>query len=106
MCFDNKGWSVPGFRPMALSPQCLASTNFFLGNVLKMAKITIDDVDYDTESLSPEALAQLQSIQFVDAEVAQLSARIAAMNTARNAYATALQELLPQEQEGPSPTAS
>ena len=71
-----------------------------------MAKITIDNVDYDTESLSPEALAQLQSVQFVDAEVAQLNGRIAAMNTARNAYARALQELLPQEQEGGDPAAS
>lgn len=63
-----------------------------------MANITIDNVAYDIESLSPEALAQLQSIQFVDAEIAGLNGRIAAMNTARNAYATALQELLPQEQ--------
>lgn len=64
-----------------------------------MAKITIDNAEYDTELLSSDALAQLQSIQFVDSEVAQLSARIAAMNTARNAYASALQELL-QQQEG------
>lgn len=72
----------------------------------KMAKITIDNLEYDSESLSPEALAQLQSIQFVDAEVAQLSGRIAAMNTARNAYSTALQELLPQQKEGEDPAAS
>jgi hypothetical protein len=65
-----------------------------------MAKITIDNLEYDAESLSPEAMAQLQSIQFVDSEVAQLTGRIAAMNTARNAYAAALQELLPQQQEG------
>jgi hypothetical protein len=71
-----------------------------------MAKITIDNLEYDTESLSPEALAQLQSIQFVDSEVAQLTGRIAAMNTARNAYAAALQELLPQQQEGEDSTAS
>jgi hypothetical protein len=71
-----------------------------------MAKITIGNLEYDTESLSPEALAQLQSIQFVDSEVAQLTGRIAAMNTARIAYATALQELLPQQQEVEDPTAS
>ncbi|MDA9191383.1 DUF6447 family protein [bacterium] len=63
-----------------------------------MAKITIDNVEYDSESLSPEALAQLQSIQFVDSEMARLNGRLAAMNTARNAYAAALQELLPQDQ--------
>jgi hypothetical protein len=71
-----------------------------------MANITIDNVEYDTESLSPEALAQLQSIQFVDAEVARLNGRIAAMNTARNAYGTALQQLLPQEQDGEDVTTS
>ena len=71
-----------------------------------MAKITINNLEYDSESLSPEALAQLQSIQFVDSEVAQLTGRIAAMNTARNAYAAALQELLPPQQEGEDPTAS
>ena len=71
-----------------------------------MAKITIDNVVYDTESLSPDALAQLQSIQFVDAEMAQLNGRIAAMKTARNAYATALQELLPEDQDGQDSPAS
>ena len=64
-----------------------------------MAKVTINEIEYDTESFSQEALAQLQSIQFVEAEVAQLSARIAAMNAAKNAYAAALQELLPQKQK-------
>ena len=58
-----------------------------------MATVTIDNVDYDTESLPQEALDQLQSIQFVDAEVTQLNARIAAMSTARNAYSAALQEI-------------
>ena len=77
-----------------------------LRNSNKMAKITIDNLEYDTESLAPEALAQLQSIQFVDSELAQLNGRIAAMNTARNAYSAALQELLPQQQEGEESTAS
>jgi hypothetical protein len=64
-----------------------------------MAKITIDEVEYDTESLSQEALAQLQSIQFVDSELARLQGRAAAMSTARIAYSNALQELLPKEGE-------
>ena len=63
-----------------------------------MAKVTIDNVDYDTESLPKEALDQLQSIQFVDAEVTRLNARLAAMSTARNAYAAALKEMLSQDQ--------
>ena len=69
-----------------------------------MAKVTIDNVVYDTESLSQGALAQLQSIQFVDSEMNQLNARLAAMTTARNAYAAALQELLSQDQGTPDPT--
>ena len=59
-----------------------------------MAKILIDNVEYDTVSLSDEALAQLQSIQFVDSQLATLQGQIAAMNTARIGYSNALQELL------------
>lgn len=59
-----------------------------------MATITIDNVEYDTDSLSPEALANVKSIQFVDAELARLNANIAVMNTARIAYSSALQGLL------------
>ena len=68
-----------------------------------MAKFTIDNVDYDSESLPQEALSQLQSIQFVDAEMTQLKARLAAMSTARNAYAAALQQFLPQDQSNTDP---
>ena len=63
----------------------------------KVTKLVIDNVEYDAEALSPEALGQVQSIQFVDAEVERLSARVAAMNTARIAYSAALQELLISE---------
>jgi hypothetical protein len=59
-----------------------------------MPTITIDDVEYDTDDMSEDAIANLRSIQFVDAEIARLQATIAAMNTARNAYGAALQELL------------
>ena len=59
-----------------------------------MPTITIDDVEYDTDSLSPEAVAHLNSIQFVDGELARLNALIATMNTARLAYGSALKDLL------------
>ena len=68
----------------------------------EVAKIIIDSVEYDTDALSAEALAQVQSIQFVDSEVTRLTGRIAAMNTARIAYSAALQELLAKEQESQS----
>jgi hypothetical protein len=55
----------------------------------KMAIIKIDGKDYDTETLSDEAKAQLQNVQFVDQELAKLNARIA--------YAKALNDALGNE---------
>ena len=60
-----------------------------------MTTIKIDNVDYDTDKLSDEAKAQLASIQFCDLELARLQAQAAAYQTARNAYAKALQSALP-----------
>lgn len=60
-----------------------------------MPTITIDNIDYELDSLSEEAKAQLQSIQFVDQELARLQALMAAMQTARNAYVNALKAALP-----------
>ena len=62
-----------------------------------MAKITIDGKEYETDDMSDEAKAQLQSLQFVDNEVAREQAKTAALQTARNAYAQALQKALKSE---------
>ena len=64
-----------------------------------MARVTIDEVEYDTESLSEEARAQVLSIQFIDVEMSRLQSTMAVMGTARNAYATALKALLPASPE-------
>jgi hypothetical protein len=60
-----------------------------------MPTIKIDNVDYDTDKLSDEAKAQLISLQFCDQELARLQAQSAAYQTARMAYAKALQAALP-----------
>ena len=60
-----------------------------------MPTITIDNQDYDLDTLSDEAKAQLQSLQFVDAELARLQAQTAVLQTARMAYSKALQAALP-----------
>lgn len=60
-----------------------------------MPTITIDNKNYDLDSLSNEAKAQLASLQFVDQELTRLQAQAAALQTARNAYAKALQAALP-----------
>jgi hypothetical protein len=60
-----------------------------------MPTITIDNRTYDTDTLSDDARAQLQSLQFVDAELARLQSKSAVLQTARAAYAKALQAALP-----------
>ena len=60
-----------------------------------MTTISIDNKSYDLDKLSDEAKAQLASIQFVDAELARLQAKAAALQTARIAYSNALQAALP-----------
>ena len=66
-----------------------------------MTTIKIDNVDYDTDKLSDEAKAQLVSIQFCDQELQRLQVQAAAYQTARQAYAKALNQALnPIEQMG------
>ena len=60
-----------------------------------MPTISIDNIDYDTSNFSDEAKAQLVSLQFCDQELARFQAQVAAYQTARMAYAKALQAALP-----------
>jgi hypothetical protein len=60
----------------------------------KMTTITIDNKEYDLDTLSEEAKAQLVSIQFVDQELQRVNAQAAVLQTARVAYAKALNEAL------------
>jgi hypothetical protein len=59
-----------------------------------MATIKIDDKEYDFDKLSHEAKVQLVSLQFCDQELQRLQAQAAAYQTARMAYAKALNEAL------------
>jgi len=63
-----------------------------------MPIIKIDDAEYEVDHLSDEAKAQLTSIQYVDAELARLGGLVAALQTARIAYANALNLALQQKQ--------
>lgn len=60
-----------------------------------MTTITIDNQSYDLDTLSSEAKAQLQNLQFVDSELARLQAQAAVLQTARMSYSKALQAALP-----------
>jgi hypothetical protein len=57
--------------------------------------ITIDDTEYKLSELSDVAKAQIQSIQFVDAELLRFQNLTAIMTTARNGYQTELKKQLP-----------
>lgn len=59
-----------------------------------MAKITIDGKDYDTDTLSDEARNALGALQFTEVQIQQLQAKLAAMQTARMAYANGLKQAL------------
>jgi cell division protein ZapA (FtsZ GTPase activity inhibitor) len=60
-----------------------------------MTTITIDNQNYELETLSDEAKNQLVSLQFVDAELQRLNAQAAVLQTARVAYVNALKAALP-----------
>jgi hypothetical protein len=64
-----------------------------------MASIKIDNIDYDIDTLSDEAKAQLVSLQFCDSELARLQAQAAVLQTARMAYSNALKAALPSQLE-------
>lgn len=62
-----------------------------------MATITIDGKQFDTEALSDDARAQIANIQLTDQKLIQLQQELAIVQTARNAYARALSDVLPKE---------
>ena len=62
-----------------------------------MPTISIDDKEYNTDDFSEEAMNQLGSLQAADAEIARLNVLLAIAQPARNAYARALTEELPEE---------
>ena len=61
-----------------------------------MSTITIDDVAYAEDALSDEAKTELGSMQVCDQRIAALQTDLRIAQTARNAYAVALNSLLPK----------
>lgn len=53
-------------------------------------KVKIDDQEYDLDTLSNDAKSQLVNLQFVDAQLQQLSNELAVADTARIGYTNAL----------------
>lgn len=65
-----------------------------------MTTIKVNNIDYDIDTLSKEAKDLLVSLQFCDQELQRLQAQAAALQTARQTYAKALQAALPTEPIG------
>ena len=55
-----------------------------------MPKITVDNIEYNTEDLSDNGKAQLASLQFLEAQMQKLQNEIAVFQTAKIAYVNAL----------------
>ena len=66
-----------------------------------MPKITVDDIEYNSEDLSDNGKAQLASLQFLETQLSKLQGEIAVYQTAKNAYLNALKielEKIPAEE--------
>lgn len=59
--------------------------------------ITIDGAEYSLANLSDNAKAQVTNLRVTDQEISRLQQQLAIYQTARKAYANALQQELPQE---------
>ncbi|NVE01391.1 DUF6447 family protein [Massilia sp. BJB1822] len=62
-------------------------------------EVTVDGVSYRFSELSEEAQAQASSLQYVEAQIADLNAKLAVFTTARMAYQNALQQLVPRTRQ-------
>lgn len=65
----------------------------------KTQTITIDGKDYALDDLTEAAKSQLTNLRIVDQEIARLQQQQAIAQTARNAYAQALQVELPSRNQ-------
>ena len=61
-----------------------------------MSTITIDDVAYAENDLSDQAKVELGSMQVCDQRIITLRTDLAIAQTARNAYAASLSDMLPK----------
>lgn len=55
-----------------------------------MPRITVEDVEYNSEDLTENGKAQLASLQFLEVQMSKLRSEIAVYQTARNSYVAAL----------------
>ena len=64
-----------------------------------LSTITIDGQQYDVNSLSDNAKAQIANLRVTDQEIQRLNQQLAIAQTARAAYARALESELPKTEQ-------
>ena len=62
-----------------------------------MPKITVDEIEYNTEDLSENGKAQLASLQFLEMQMNKIKSEIAVYQTARISYSAALKAQLEEK---------
>ena len=62
-----------------------------------MPKITIDNIEYNSEDLSDNGKAQVASLQFLEAQMNKIKAEIAVYQTARHTYVATLKDELEKQ---------
>lgn len=62
-------------------------------------EVTVDGISYKVRDLSEEAQSQVANLQYVDAQIADMNAKLAVFQTARNAYEASLQQLIPRTRQ-------
>ena len=81
------------FKSVDTEKQLISSPSFETNSQsMNMSTIKINDKEYDTDSLSQEAKAQLEMLLATDGEIQRLKTQLAIAQTAKNAYALALAE--------------
>lgn len=63
---------------------------FFEDRSETMPKISVDDVEFNTEDLCDEGRVDLAQLQVIELQIAKLKNEISIYKTARNAYAAEL----------------
>lgn len=64
-----------------------------------MPIVKIDNLEYDLDTLSADARANLQMLQLTEQEIQRAQAQLAILQTARKAYLRGLKERLPAAPE-------
>ena len=59
--------------------------------------ISINEIEYSIDSLSESVKNNIGSLRIVDQEIANLQQKLAIAQTARNAYAKAVNDELPEQ---------